>query len=142
MGWAPPGAGQPCSTTWAWSAADAPPLDGTTDPLMPDEPARVEILRLHLRGRPTHDGVDLSKLARKTNEFSGADLFDLVERATEAPLRDALRSGEIRPLTDQDFAAALKVARPSTREWFATAKNYATFSNTGGLYDDLLAYLK
>ena len=23
----------------------------------------------------------------------------------------------------------------------ATAKNYATFANTGGLYDDLLAYL-
>ena len=45
-------------------------------------------------------------------------------------------------LVGLNAAKALKNARPSTREWFATAKNYATFANTGGLYDDLLEYVK
>ena len=107
----------------------------------PDRPARLEILRLHLRQRPVDPSVDLSALAEKTADFSGADLLDLVERAVEAPLREALQSGQVRPLTRADFGAALAAAKPTTREWFTTARNYATFANTGGLYDDLVAYM-
>lgn len=107
----------------------------------PDRAARLEILRLHLRGRPVEPSVKLDALAAKTDGFSGADLLDLVERAVEAPLREALRSGDVRPLSQKDLVAALGAARPSTREWLATARNYATFANTGGLYDDLVAHL-
>ena len=64
-----------------------------------------------------------------------------MSRAVETPLREALRSGDVRPLTQQDLLTALEATRPSTREWLATARNYATFANTGGLYDDLVAYL-
>lgn len=108
----------------------------------PDRPARLEVLRLHLRRRPVDTSVELGALAEKTAEYSGADLLDLVERAVEAPLREALRTGEVRPLNRDDLKAALAAARPSTREWFATARNYATFANTGGLYDDLVSYLE
>jgi AAA+ superfamily predicted ATPase len=107
----------------------------------PDRPARLEVLRLHMRNRPVEPSVDLAELAGKTGEFSGADLLDLVERAVETPLREALRSGEARPIAPRDFASALAAAKPSTREWFETARNYATFANVGGLYDDLVAYL-
>jgi hypothetical protein len=31
--------------------------------------------------------------------------------------------------------------KPSTHEWFATARNYALHANEGGAYDDVLAYL-
>jgi SpoVK/Ycf46/Vps4 family AAA+-type ATPase len=108
----------------------------------PDRAARLEILRLHLRGRPADGSIDLGELAKRTPDFSGADLFDLVERAVEAPLREALQSGQERPLTQADLLAALRAMQPTTREWFATAKNYATFANTGGLYDELVAYMK
>jgi ATP-dependent 26S proteasome regulatory subunit len=107
----------------------------------PDRAARLEILRLHLRSRPVEPSFDLAALTEKTTEFSGADLLDLVERAVETPLREALRSGHVRPLTKADLASALATAKPTTREWFTTARNYATFANTGGLYDDLVAYL-
>ncbi len=107
----------------------------------PDEAARAEILRLHLRDRPV-GSVDLPRLAKKTNHFSGADLHELIERAVEGPLKEALRSGTIRPVEKSDFDDGLKRTAPSTTEWFATAKNYATFSNTGGLYDDLLSYTR
>ena len=108
----------------------------------PDEAARLEILRLHLRNRPLANDVNAGELARKTEDFSGADLLELVERATEFPLQEAMRGGESRPLRQSDLVSALKKTKPTTREWFATAKNYATFANTGGLYDDLLEYLK
>ncbi len=107
----------------------------------PDRAARMEILRLHLRERPVGPDVDLSDLAKRTELFSGADLLELVERAVEAPLREALQSGTSRPVNRADFKTALETTRPTTKEWFATAKNYASFANTGGLYDDLVAFL-
>jgi SpoVK/Ycf46/Vps4 family AAA+-type ATPase len=107
----------------------------------PDRPARLEILRLALRQRPVADSVDLAMLAKKTEGFSGADLSDLVEQASEAPIREALTNGTIRPIDEKDLLGALARAKATTKEWFSTAKNYATFSNVGGLYDDLVAYL-
>jgi len=38
--------------------------------------------------------------------------------------------------------AASERLKPTTKEWFSTAKNYALYSNQGGAYDDILAYLK
>lgn len=108
----------------------------------PDEPARLEILRLHLRNRPLAKDINVGDLARKTADYSGADLAEVVDRATEVPLQEAMRGGEMRPITQNDLQTALKKTKATTREWFATAKNYATFANTGGLYDDLLNYLQ
>jgi hypothetical protein len=54
----------------------------------------------------------------------------------------ALSSGTAKPITMNDFKKALKDVRPSTRAWFDLAKNYAMFANEGGMYDDLLAYIK
>jgi len=134
------------ATNAPWSVDGALRRPGRFDRVLfvppPDEAARLEILRLHLRERPVAKDVNLGELAKKTVGYSGADLLDLVERAAEAPLIEAIRGGEQRSMTRADFAEALKKSRPSTREWFATAKNYATFANTGGLYDDLLEYLK
>jgi hypothetical protein len=47
-----------------------------------------------------------------------------------------------RPLTTRDLLAAAAGIRPSTQEWFATARNYALYANQGGLYDEILKYLK
>lgn len=107
----------------------------------PDPPAREAILRLHLKDKPAQ-AVDTARLARETRDFSGADLRGLVDRAVERKLADAMRSGQIKPLATADLLGALRDARPTTREWFETARNYAVYSNEGGLYDDILDYLK
>jgi SpoVK/Ycf46/Vps4 family AAA+-type ATPase len=106
----------------------------------PDATARAAILRLHLRGKPTQD-IDVDHLAKKTDGFSGADLKAVVDLAVEQKLREALRAG-IQPLTTRDLLTAAGGVRPSTKEWFATARNYALYSNQGGLYDDILRFLK
>ena len=60
-------------------------LDRTLLVLPPDAAAREEILRYHLRDRPVA-GIDLRKLARATDGFSGADLAHLCDAAAEAAL--------------------------------------------------------
>jgi AAA+ superfamily predicted ATPase len=107
----------------------------------PDALARAAILRLLCRGKPA-DNLDWEALARKTEGFSGADLKGLVDVAVEQKLREALKDGVPRPLTTRDLAAAAAAVRPSTKEWFATARNYALYANQGGIYDDILKYLK
>ena len=107
----------------------------------PDAAARGEILRLQLRERPTSANLDLRSIIDKTAQLSGADLADLVERAVEIPLKEALRSGIVRDIELSDLDAALEQSRASTDDWFNTAKNYATFANAGGLYDDLVKFM-
>jgi transitional endoplasmic reticulum ATPase len=107
----------------------------------PDLAARGDILRLLLVGKPQRD-VDFTAIAKKTDRFSGADLKALVDRAIEAKLDDAMKSGVPEPLDTKDLLQAAKAQRPTTAEWFATAKNYVLYANEAGLYDDLRDYLR
>jgi AAA+ superfamily predicted ATPase len=107
----------------------------------PDQPARREIVQIHCKGKPM-DNVDFEQLAAKTDGFSGADLKAVVDQAVENKLRDAMKSGGLKPLTTKDLLAAARSLKPTTREWFSTARNYALYSNQGGVYDDVLKYLK
>ncbi|MFD3994285.1 ATP-binding protein [Streptomyces sp. NPDC058583] len=116
-------------------------LDRTLLVLPPDATAREAILRYHLRERPI-EAVDLGKLVKATEDFSGADLAHVCESAAEAALLDSARSGSVRLITTKDLLGAAKQIKPSTEPWFAAARNVAMFANEGGLYDDLLAHLK
>jgi transitional endoplasmic reticulum ATPase len=107
----------------------------------PDASARAAILRLHCRGKPIED-LDYDHLAKKTDNFSGADLKAVVDVAIEKKLGEALKAGVPKPLTTKDLASAAGSLKPTTKEWFATARNYALYSNQGGIYDDILQYLK
>ncbi len=109
----------------------------------PDLPARSAILRLQLAGKPIADlDLDLDAVARRTEHFSGADLKAVVDLAVEAKLREALQAGVPRPIATRDLLAAVSGLKPTTREWFASARNYALYANQGGFYDDVAAYLK
>ncbi|MDZ7708273.1 MAG: ATP-dependent zinc metalloprotease FtsH [Trueperaceae bacterium] len=48
---------------------------------LPRKEARLEILRIHARGKPLADDVDLESLARSTPGMSGADLENLLNEA-------------------------------------------------------------
>lgn len=107
----------------------------------PDPVARSAILRILVRGKPAED-IDFDKLATKTNGFSGADLKALVDQAIERKLQEAMRAGVPKPMTTKDLLAVVAAVRPSTKEWFSTARNHAIYANQGGIYDDVLKYLK
>ena len=81
------------------------------------------------------------KLAKRTDGFSGADLKALVDAAVERKLGEAIRAGRPTPLATPDLLDAAKRVRPTTREWFSTARNYVLYANDSGLYDDVRPFL-
>jgi len=107
----------------------------------PDAAARAAIFRIQCRGKPIEE-IDYDHLGRKTEGCSGADLKAVVDFAIERKLQQALKAGVPKPLTTRDLTTAAGSLRPTTKEWFATARNYALYSNQGGIYDDILRYLK
>ena len=96
----------------------------------PDRPAREDILRILLKGKPAAD-VDLAAVAAKADQYSGADLKAIVDLAIEAKLQEAMKAGGLKPLTTKDLLKALKQHRPTTAEWFSTARNHALYANQG-----------
>jgi SpoVK/Ycf46/Vps4 family AAA+-type ATPase len=107
----------------------------------PDQEARAEVLRLQLKGKP-QEALDFELVAKRTEGFSGADLKAVVDVTVENKLREAMKSGVPSPIRTKDLIASVGGLRATTREWFATAKNYALYSNQGGVYDDIVKYLK
>ena len=117
-------------------------LDRMVLVLPPDPLAREAILRTHLAGRPVQEGIDLRPVVERTEGYSGADLAYVCELATEAALEESLETDVVRPVGPDDLRRAVKETSPSTRAWFDVAYNYAMFANEGGLYDELLDYVK
>jgi AAA+ superfamily predicted ATPase len=116
-------------------------FDRTLLVLPPDGPAREGVFRFHLRDRPVA-GIDLAKLSKITDGYSGADIAHICETAAEGALLDSVSTGEARLIGQADLEAAVAEVRPSLGTWFETARNVALFANEGGAYDDLVAYLR
>jgi AAA+ superfamily predicted ATPase len=116
-------------------------FDRTLLVLPPDGAAREGVFRYHLRDRPVA-GIDLAKLSRLTDGYSGADIAHVCETAAERALLDSVRRGEPRLIGQADLEASVGEVRPSLGTWFETARNVALFANEGGAYDDLVAYLR
>ena len=107
----------------------------------PDAPARSAILAIQLRGKPAAD-VDVDQVASRLDMFSGADIKGLVDQAVEAKLGEAMRTGIPTPLRTKDLLDVAKTMVPTTREWFATARNHVLYANQAGLYDAVRPWLK
>ena len=86
--------------------------------------------------------IDTKKIAAAAKDYSGADIKAAIDIATEDKLRESMSKGSIQPITTKDLLKAVKQHRPTTLEWFSSAKNYALYANESGLYDDILKYLK
>ncbi|GEP41093.1 ATP-binding protein [Brevifollis gellanilyticus] len=106
----------------------------------PDEPGRTSIIEVMAQGKPISD-LDPRALAKKCENFSGADLKAVFDLATEEVLNQAMRTGKVIPLNTKDLIKAAASHKPTTKAWFESAKNYAMYSNQGGFYDDVLKYL-
>jgi len=69
---------------------------------VPDKRGRTEILKVHSKGKPLADGVDLSKLSEQTPGFTGADLANLMN---ESAILAARR--EKNKIDHDDFAESI-----------------------------------
>lgn len=133
------------ATNMPWDVDDAFKRPGRFDKLVfvppPDKGARRAILELKLSGKPVENGIFLDILAEKTEFYSGADLENVVEVATERVLIEIIEGGPERQITMDDLLEAIKITKPTTIEWLNTIKNYIKYANQGGLYSDAADYV-
>jgi AAA+ superfamily predicted ATPase len=106
----------------------------------PDEEARASIIEIMAEGKPVQK-LDARALAKRTKDFSGADLKAVFDVASEEKLAIAMRENRVVPITTDDLVRAAKSMQPSTKAWFESAKNYALYANQSGFYNDVLAFL-
>ena len=89
----------------------------------PDVTTRESILRLKLNNKPTGT-IDLQSIAKKAENYSGADIDAIIDIAIEQKLESSFSDGIPKTLETNDLLNALKKHKPSTQEWFSTAKNF------------------
>lgn len=107
----------------------------------PDEDSRTSILKIKLKDKPI-SSIRYNSISKKLKHYSGADIDAIIDIAIEHKLEASFKDGIPKPLETKDLIQASKKHKPSTQEWFATAKNFAMFANDSGLYDDILTHLK
>jgi cell division protease FtsH len=78
----------------------------------PDMRGRVEILRVHTKGKPLDKGVDVEGVARQSPGFSGADLANLVN---EAAILSARRNKKVIGMSEFQEALERIVAGPERK---------------------------
>jgi transitional endoplasmic reticulum ATPase len=79
----------------------------------PDYNERMEIIHVHLVGRPVQKDVDLAEIAKKTERFSGADLANLVREAATIAVRREMMTGVRTPIGMDDFRQVMPRIKPS-----------------------------
>ncbi|WP_335871119.1 ATP-binding protein [Bacillus sp. 2205SS5-2] len=134
------------ATNMPWDVDAAFKRPGRFDKLVfvppPDKEARKQIFALKLDGKPVEEALQLELLAAKTENYSGADIDNVIETAIESVLNEIMDTNEERHISMHDLLQAIEETTPSTLEWMNTIKNYIKYSNQSGLYSDVAKYLK
>ena len=112
---------------------------------VPTEPDRIEILKIHTRGMPLSEEVNLEQLAQQTHGFVGADLAALAREAGIRALRRYLPEIDLdeeeipeevldtMEVTAGDFRDALRDVSPSAMREVMLEVSHVTWQDVGGL---------
>jgi len=82
----------------------------------PNREQRRQILEMQAANRPVAD-LDFESLATQLEQFSGADIAQVFDVATEDVLRLAIRQNEVIPLTTPTLEEAIRKVSPSVPLW-------------------------
>ncbi len=100
----------------------------------PDKKARVEIFKIHTKGKPLAEDVDFEKLAEKTEDYTGADIAAVCNEAVMLAIREYVQK---HPEVDKEamkkelklemrhFEEAIKKIRPTPKEELKRYKEIA-----------------
>jgi transitional endoplasmic reticulum ATPase len=118
----------------------------------PSPTGRLQVLRIHSRGFPLAEDVDLDHLAEITHGFVGADLEVLCKEAGMLALRDVLDQagidtvdlealGESARIHAKHFYAALRAIEPTATREVLVEKPNVPWEDVGGL-DEMREFLE
>jgi transitional endoplasmic reticulum ATPase len=104
---------------------------------IPDKVAREEIFKIHLKGKPLAEDVDIAELAEMTEGYVGSDIASISREAVMLAIREFFESGITREQVEQakyvkvfkkHFLEALKSVKPSGTK---NLKIYESFIEQG-----------
>ncbi|HID17982.1 TPA: AAA family ATPase, partial [Candidatus Bathyarchaeota archaeon] len=115
---------------------------------LPDRDARREILKIHFKGKPLAEDVDLDTVAGETEGYSGADLAAIANTATMIAIQEFLeryrspeeakqRLEELR-VSMRHVREAMRKVKPASK---AELKIYEAFAKRYGEYGGLASPL-
>lgn len=132
------------ATNMPWDVDSAFKRPGRFDKMIfvgpPDVEARAVVFQLKLAERPV-ENIDYAALAAMTELYSGADIDNVVEVATEHVISEIMSTGVERPIRMADLQEVITETKPSTVDWLRTVKNYVKYANQSGLYDEVERFL-
>ncbi len=97
---------------------------------LPDKRGREAILKVHSRGKPLGDDVDLNSIARGTPGFSGADLENLLNEAAILAVRRGKRFIS-QPEIDESILKVLAGPEKKSRVMSENAKKLTAYHEAG-----------
>jgi transitional endoplasmic reticulum ATPase len=115
---------------------------------LPDRDARREILKIHFKGKPLAEDVDLDTVASETEGYSGADLAAIASTATMIAIQEFLeryRSPEEAKQHLEELRVSMRHVREAMRKVKpaskAELKIYEAFAKRYGEYGGLASPL-
>ncbi|WP_328597387.1 ATP-binding protein [Heliobacterium mobile] len=132
------------ATNMPWDVDPAFKRPGRFDKMIfvapPDREALKAIFEIKLKDKPV-GAIDADELAQMTELYSGADIENVIETATEQVISEIMTTGIERVIEMADIKEALHNTKPSTLEWLRTIRNYVKYANQSGLYNDVEEFL-
>ena len=83
---------------------------------LPDISARAYILQMNLEGLPVDENVDFNILAEQLDGYSGADIRNICQKASDIPYREALINNIKRMININDFDIVLQETKSSVNK--------------------------
>lgn len=94
---------------------------------LPDKKARKYLFEKFVKDLPMSDDVNIDSLVEKTQNYSGADIEEVCDRAKEEPLLEAIKTDSVVAITAKDFELAISSVVPIANE--KNINLYQNFSN-------------
>lgn len=96
----------------------------------PGAKEREEVLRIYLDQKPfVAEDIDLAAIAARTERYSADALRHLVENAASIPWREAIETGNERPIGQSDLEKAIAQTQPDLAEWEKLVSRYREFAD-------------
>lgn len=92
---------------------------------LPDDPARLGILHMHLDSLPLQEGFDFAKWADRLTGYTGSDIVGIVNDAKRAALRRSVTGNSAPQVVEADIEQAFKTIPSSVTP--AMIRQYETF---------------
>lgn len=80
---------------------------------LPDAPARKFMIEKNMKNVPVSKDFDIDKIVEQTEDYSGADIEELCDRAKDEPLLKAIATDSVVDVTNEDFDRVLEKMPPS-----------------------------